>query len=193
MIVGDPSIFAVESEITRAYERLSLRALGFFVIHVMGRCHGFKEPDSTMLASAFDGVNRRIVGRGSHRPTFAIDEDAREIALAYRRSYYAECEDGELFFGMTDSQFSHSMHENDLVWAPDGEEGFDDGSYVFQFEDESRVRLIAFHSTAGFLIDPDSLRDVWIPIDYFYGILQNWVDSFMNEWKSLPKVSDASS
>ena len=34
MIVGDPSIFAIESGITKAYERPSFLALGFFVLHV---------------------------------------------------------------------------------------------------------------------------------------------------------------
>ena len=37
MIIGDPSVFAVESGFTKAYKRLSFRALGFFVIHV-GAC-----------------------------------------------------------------------------------------------------------------------------------------------------------
>ena len=31
MLIGDPSEFAVESGITKAYERLSFRALGYFV------------------------------------------------------------------------------------------------------------------------------------------------------------------
>jgi hypothetical protein len=190
LIIGDPGIFAIESEITRAYERLSLRALGFFVIHVMGRRYGFKEPGVTMLSTAFECARHRILARGHHRPAFAMEADAAEIALAYRRSYYTECEEGELFFGMTDSQFSQSMHTNDLVWAPDGEEGFDDGSYVFQFEDENRVRLIAFQSTEDFSIDPGSLREVWLSQDNFYEILQNWHDSFMDEWKSFPRVPD---
>jgi immunity protein 42 of polymorphic toxin system len=37
MIVGNPSIFAIESQITKAYESLSMRALGFFVVHIGGR------------------------------------------------------------------------------------------------------------------------------------------------------------
>src|SRR5882762_10341514 len=56
MTAGQTSIFAVESEITQAFERPSLRGLGFFVIHIMGRCYGIKYPDATMLANSFDEV-----------------------------------------------------------------------------------------------------------------------------------------
>ena len=56
MIIGDPAIFAIESEITRAYKRLSLRAMGFFLIHVSGRTYGQSSPDSTMLACSFDAI-----------------------------------------------------------------------------------------------------------------------------------------
>jgi hypothetical protein len=58
MIVGDPSVFAIESEITRAYERLSFRALGYFVIYVCGRSYGVRAPDATMLACSFDAVEK---------------------------------------------------------------------------------------------------------------------------------------
>lgn len=60
MIIGNPSIFAIESTITRAYERQSLRALGFFVIHVRGHCYGVRSPDSTFLACSYDEVLRRL-------------------------------------------------------------------------------------------------------------------------------------
>src|ERR1035438_5925441 len=187
MIVGNPDIFAIESEIMQAFDRLSLRALGFFAIHIMGRCYGFRTSGATILATAFDGIERRIAVRGSHNPPFAMDAEAEVVALAYIRSVYAECEDGELFFGMIDSEFSHLVHTSGLVWAPDGEEGFDDGSFVLQFEDEDRVRLIAFHSNENYLIDSGSLRDLWLPNYDFYGILQEWKNRFAEEWEALPK------
>ncbi len=37
MIVGDPTQFAIESEITIAYDRLDLRGLGYFLIHLGDR------------------------------------------------------------------------------------------------------------------------------------------------------------
>lgn len=45
MTIGDPAVFAVESQITSAYERLSLRALGLFVIHIQGQTYGVRLPD----------------------------------------------------------------------------------------------------------------------------------------------------
>src|ERR1700677_668580 len=64
MMFGHPSIFAIESAVTEAYEQLSLRALGFFVIYVGGHSYGLRSPGSTMLACSFDAVRRRIADRG---------------------------------------------------------------------------------------------------------------------------------
>jgi hypothetical protein len=189
MIIGDPNTFAIESEITLAYDRLSQLALGFFVIYVMGRCYGVRKPDATMLASSLDEVGRRIARRGSHNPPFAMDANAGEIAYSFRRAIYDESEEGELFFGMSVREFTDAVYSNHIEWAPDGDEAFDDGSHVLQFEDESQVRLIAFTGTPDFRYDPASLRDLWLPQDEFYDILQEWHDRFRDEWKSFPKVS----
>jgi hypothetical protein len=70
MIVGDPNIFAIESRVTLAYDRPSQLALGFFAIHVMGRCYGVRKPDATMLADPFNEAVKRIAMRGSHNPAF---------------------------------------------------------------------------------------------------------------------------
>jgi hypothetical protein len=75
------------------------------------------------------------------------------------------------------------------MWAPDGDEAFDDGSYVLQFDVEDRVRLIAFRSGEGYVHDPATLSDVWLPSDDFYGVLQEWLQSFDREWTALMKVS----
>jgi len=91
MIVGNPVLFAIESDVTQAYEKLSLRALGFFVIHVLGRRFGVKSPDATMLANSFDEVGKRIAERGRHNAPFAV-ADAGELANAVRRALYAESE-----------------------------------------------------------------------------------------------------
>lgn len=99
MIVGNPSIFAIESEITRAYERPSQLALGFFVVHVAGRSYGIRKPDASMLGVSFDQVDKRIGRRGSHKPAFAMDANAADIAYSFRRAIYDESEEGELFSG----------------------------------------------------------------------------------------------
>jgi Immunity protein 42 len=188
MIVGDPSLFAVESGISLAYERPSLRALGFFIIHVCGRTYGQCAPDSTMLACSFDAVETRIGDRGRHAAPFADEPDAGRIADAVRRALYDEGQEAGGLGGLARAELAEMVYARHLVWAPDGDEAFDDGSYVLQFDAEDRVRLIAFRCSEGYFHDPATLSDLWLPADEFYCTLQQWAVAFEDEWKSLPKI-----
>lgn len=171
MIIGDPSVLAIESDITRAYERLSFRALGFFVIYVSGFCYGRRSADSSMLARSFDEVRNRIAMRGGHIVPFAAEADAGRIADAFRNTIYGE-EPRESQFGILLPQFREMIYSKQIVWAPDGDEAFDDGSYMLQFDIEDHVRLIAFKSARCHPYDPATIRDVWLAADYFYDILR---------------------
>jgi Immunity protein 42 len=185
--IGDISIFAIESEITRAFERPSWRGLGFFVIHVGGQSYGIKTPGQSMLACSFDEVGTRIIGRGTHHAPFA-EAAAIDIANAYTSAVYLDNNGKKTYFGMSEAQFAKTLYSNSLVWAPDGDEAFDDGSYVLQFDVGDRVRLIAFKRPEQ-LVDPASVREVWLSCDAFYNTLREWRDGFMAEWESLPKHS----
>jgi hypothetical protein len=189
MIVGDPSRFALESEITYAYERPSQRALGFFAIHIGGRCYGIRNWDATMLATVFDGVSRRVAMRGRHSAPNVCTTNSEVLATAFSRATYVDHEPEELFLGMRDTVFLSMINSAKLEWTGDGDEGFDDGSCVLQFDVEAEVRLIAFSRATNPIFDPETLRDVCIPADDFYAILQNWHDRFLAEWESLPKDS----
>jgi hypothetical protein len=189
LIIGNASVFSIESGITRAYERLSFRALGFFVIHVGGRCYGKRAPDSTMLACSYDEVERRIAMRGSHAAPFATEPDAGKIADAFRNALYAEKQQ-ESHFGIPLVEFSDLIWSKRIMWAPDGDEAFDDGSYVLQFDVQDRVRLIAFKCGQSYHHHPATLSDIWLPADDFYYVLQRWHDAFEGEWATMPKVSD---
>jgi hypothetical protein len=125
LIIGNPSIIGIESSITRAYERLSFRALGFFVIHVGGRCYGVKSPDATLLANSFDEVERRVAMRGSHAVPFATEADAGKIADSFRNAIYADRQQ-ESYFDIPRSEFSQMIHSRNIMWALDGDEAFDD-------------------------------------------------------------------
>lgn len=187
MIIGDPETFAIESKITRAYKSPGKRGLGFFVIYVGGRHFGFKESDATILATAFDGVCRRIAGRGSHNSQLPLDADAMKIAVAFsHENYVGNMADVQLY-GIPWPAFFRILDSNGCVWAPDGEEGFDDHSRVLQFDEGDTVRLIAFHDTAGYEVEPGSLREVRLSQEYFYAILEEWRSRFENEWLSRPK------
>jgi len=188
LIVGDPSHFAIESAITRAHNSPSLGGLGFFVIHVGGHRYGVSAPDATMLGCSFDEVRNRITEFGRHRAPFATELDAGAIADAFRNAIYAD-EQEDTYFGVPRAEFVDLIYSNHLMWAPDGDEAFDDSSYVLQFDVMDRVRLIAFTSGDTYRHDPVTLRDVWLASEDFYRILQQWYDAFQSEWKSMPKES----
>jgi hypothetical protein len=185
MIVGNPSVFAIESNIDRAYERPSQLGLGFFVIYVSGRCYGVREPENTMLACSFGEVSSRISMRGQHVVPFATEPDDGKIADAFRAAIYSDNAQ-DSYFDLPLSLFVNSIHSKRVMWAPDGDEAFDDGSYVLHFDVKDSVRLIAFKGE-GHIHEPGSLSDVWLPANDFYKILQDWRDAFDGEWKSMPK------
>jgi hypothetical protein len=192
MMIGNPAVFAIESETSKAYERLGLRALGFFVLYIGGQRYGVYKPDATMLANSFDKVQERVAFRGKHVAPFAAEPDAGAIADAFRNAIYADDQE-ESFFGVPLADFSNFFHQKShLVWAPDGDEAFDDGSYVLPFDVCGRVRLIAFKSDSGYRHAPGTLSDVWLPADDFYGVLHNWSDAFQSEWVCAPKFPEIS-
>jgi hypothetical protein len=185
MVIGDPRTFAVESIITEAYARPSLRALGCFVIHVGGTRYGVYEPNATLLANSFNEVENRIGRRGLHSAPFANHEPGK-IADAFRDGVYGD-DPQEEYLGLRLEQFLDVFYSGHLIWAPDGDEAFDDGSYVLQFDVGDRARVIAFKCGNDWLCDPLTLRDVWIPAEVYYQILCEWRDAFEGEWAALPK------
>ena len=187
MIIGEPSRFAIESGITNAYHDPGLRALGFFSIRVGGRRYGVHSRDATMLACSFDEVARRLAYRGRHAAPFAAEANAGEVADAILSAVYAD-EQQVSYLGESQAEFVDLIYSNHLIWAPDGDEAFDDSSFVLQFDLLDRVRLIAFTSREDFRHEPTSLKDLWLTAEEFYHILQRWHDSFVAEWTSLPKT-----
>jgi len=181
VISGSPAIFAVESGVTEFYRPPSQRALGFFNIHVSGSRYGAYKPDATLLANSFDEVGRRIADRGTHTCDFS-DSEAASIADSFSLAVYSDLPEGVFFFGRSPVEFSDIVRSRCLMWAPDGDEAFDDGSFVLQFDVANRVRVIAFKRNDGPLHDQGSLNDLWLEADEFYSILQHWYDEFESEW-----------
>lgn len=191
MIAGDSSLFAIESGITKAYERLGLRAWGFFVIHIGGRSYGVRDPEATLLACSFDAVVERLARRGTHTAPFATEPDGGKIADAFREAEYAPAQRDKMFWGLSRTEFSEFFRSDRLLWAPDGDEAFDDSSFVLHFDVGDRVRLIAFRLRPwkeDYRHDPASLRDVWLEADAFYRILELWRVRFEAEWRATPKI-----
>jgi len=192
MFIGDTSRFALESGITKAYERLGFRALGFFVIWICGKRYGVCAPDATLLACSFDAVRERIVRRSEHKAPFSQHPNGGQIADAYRDAIYAPDQENSEYFGISYWEFREILFSNDIQWAPDGDEAFDDWSHVLQFDVGNDVRLIAFRSEeTGYHHSPETLADITIPADEFYGVLSQWSDAFEQEWIAAPKISES--
>jgi hypothetical protein len=183
VIVGDGEGFAIESAITKALPSAGQRALGFFVVHIGDRTYGVRAPDASMLACSLDAVNDCRRRRGTHCVPFLSEIDAALIAEAFLDANYRETDRLD-YFGTPMAEFAEALHANAIVWAPDGDEAFDDGSFILHFDIGSRVRLIAFTNAAS---NDDMLKTVserWLEADIFYGILARWSGLFLEEWKS---------
>jgi hypothetical protein len=189
MTIGDPETFAIESSIFEAYEGFGQMALGSFVIHVGGRSYGSKEPDATLLGTAFNDVRRRIDERGNHKSSLPPDADAISIAIAFRHENYLGNMDDARLYGIPWRQFFKTLNSNGCIWAPNNEQGFDDGSCVLHFDEGNTVRLIAFYDVEGYQVEQGSLRDVRLRQNDFYGILEEWHTNFENDWMSMLKVA----
>jgi Immunity protein 42 len=187
MLFGDTNTFAIESVITRAFDRPSLIGLGYFVFHVDGHRYGVVKPEATALACSLDSITRRIDEAGFHGAPFSVELDAVSIASAFRNALYSTDEAHATFLGMPGEAFSEIFDTNHLVMAPDGDEAFDDGSYVLQFDIKDCVRLIAFRCTDDDQIDVSTIKDVTITSDLFYKTLRLWRDAFVSEWNGMSK------
>jgi hypothetical protein len=190
MNVGNPSHFAIESIISEAFERPSFLAIGYFVIHILGRRYGVATPDATLLACSFDRVNELISSRNAINARCLDHLSAGWIADAYRVEIFGA--DSASLESVPDSELLlNFINQNiaTLQWAPDGDEAFDDGSFILQMNVGKDVRLIGFRCKSDGLHDPSTLREIRIDQDSFYDILETWSRKFLLEWKSLPKNS----
>lgn len=179
MILGDKSIFAIEFEITKGNSNDSLFALGFFVIYIKSYSYGVRTPDATMLGCSYNELRNRLLMRGKHIAPFS-KENAGEIANAVRYAIYAPEQENNKYFDIGKSDFCNIINNNRIIWAPDGDQAFDDGSYVLHFDMDDKIRLIAFRSIHNdYQYDPDTLVDAEINTDDFYQTLESCYDSLL--------------
>lgn len=181
--VGNPSVLAIESVITEAYESPGQRALGFFVIELGGKAYGVRSPDATLLACSLDAIRRRIERRGRHFSEFGAEADAFELVDAFRAATYSESRQGEVFFGMSADELRIAFCSNEIVWAPDGDAAFDDGSHVLQFDAGDSVRLIGFKNADDDEAIASTVAEVWMTGDDYYGLLEKWQGAFETAWR----------
>lgn len=185
MIVGTTTDFAIETTLTKAYKNLGFFALGSFTLHVAGCRYGVNDPEATMLACSIGAIELRLQNRGRHTAPF-IGLRALEIAKAIRTFLYIDDQQSQ-YLGLTQADFGQLLHDHNLVWAPDGDAAFDDGSMVLQFDEGDNVRIIAFQSDSDGPM-PDTLRQTILLAADFYGLLQQWLDAITTQWNAMPKT-----
>jgi hypothetical protein len=180
---GNVAQFAIESGIAVPYDKLSQRALGFFVLYVSGNQYGNRSPDATMLACSFDAVSRRLASRGKHTAPFGSEADPIRIAVALCAAVYREDRQRDLFLGLTANAFRDALAQGEVLWAPDGDAAFDDGSHVLQFDEGAQVRLIAFKNSDSQDKLQQSVVEVRLASDRFYELLGEWQHGFEHSRK----------
>lgn len=179
VLLGNTAEFAIESHIEVAYERPSALALGYFVLHLRNCQFGVKAADATLLACSRDEVITRLKHRGQHVAPELSSVNANSIAQAYLNARFAGLE-GEL-----ETAIRTTENADILVWAPDGDEAFDDGSNVLQFDVSDQVRIIGFRNIN---YEAKDIREVWMNAEAFYTLLADWTAAFDKEWQERPKV-----
>lgn len=182
IVVGDSSRFSIESCVAEYMRSPGQRGLGYFVVNLSGRCFGVKEPNATLLACSFDAVQRRIEKRGDHILPFSSEPSASKIVGAYLISGYRGFEDKDRFFGFSAEEFQALVQAHSIIWAPDGDEAFDDGSHILQMDQGNFVRLIAFKNIGTMDEVFGTILDTWLDADEFYNILREWHDRFESAW-----------
>jgi len=181
--------FAIESFISILEPERGLMALGYFLIKIKGTSYGVKEEDATSLACSYDEVVRRLEMRGKHiAPADLIKLPSLELAqIIYSSIYYKISDEHNSWkYHIPRDTLAKMIYKNNLIWAPDGDEAFDDCSNVFQFDiDEKTVRLIGFKDTKDYKVDESTLNDITMNSDDFYSILKEWAENFYKEWQDL--------
>ena len=86
-----------------------------------------------MLGCSFAEVRRRVARRGLHFAPFGFEETAAAIATAYRAVFYGD-EPADQYFGYPPDDIRNLIIGSELIWAPDGDAAFDDGSHVLQID-----------------------------------------------------------
>jgi len=180
MIVGDCSVFAIESRIADVVESPSQLALGSFLIHIGGRAFGVRKPDASMLGCSFHEVERRLRRQGKHLLPELADITATDLAAAYLDALYRETSRTD-YLGFSLHPFIDALQSSGVIWAPDGDAAFDDGSHILQFDVGRQVRIVGFMDAEA----PDDLSgtisEAWMDADLFYAVVSGWKTLFAIE------------
>lgn len=178
MIVGDTSKFAIESEISVAFPEVHKIALGFFILHLANKSYGVRQADASFLACSLQAVRQRIANRGNHESFLAVVDDSAAIVDAVLGCLYSLTRQGDIFFGLSCQDFRTHIYSKNLIWAPDGDAAFDDGSFVLQFDIDGHIRLIGFSQGDAANMLPYDIADLTMGAQEYYALLEDWALHF---------------
>lgn len=188
MVIGDKNEFAIETEMFKAYESLGFLAGGFFVIYINGFCYGVRELDATMLACSYNEVKFRLSKRGTHTFPFLSKLSTKAIVWAHLNACW-RYPGPKKILGFEPDDLLNYFAKKEISWAPDGDEAFDDGSKVLQFDDENYVRLIGYQYLNSKRKLFGTVNEIILSSDRYYNVLSQWVETFDEIWKNMPKSS----
>jgi hypothetical protein len=174
---GERDAFAIVCEVSEWLERDSQLGIGSFRYFVAGASFGRSEPDATLLGCSVQNVERRIRSRG--RRVYLVEDgmNAAEIVSGYLRLYSAAWI-GDRGASLYRTASVEAYGRDGVVAAPDGDEAFDDGSHVLQFDRGDDVRVIAVRNFDTEAEALGSVREALLTADQFYGVLSKWVAEF---------------
>ena len=181
MLIGNESRFAIDSQLSEKNLSHSQIGIGYFNIILANHRFGIHEIDATVLGCSYKNVVNCLQMRNKHVAPFSEINDPHCIAKNLRDVLYINGDKGGPVFGLSRRSVINLVYKNKLLFAPDGDEAFDDGSYVIHFDIGPEVRLIGFMSGNGEFYEESTLVDVRLSANEFYGIIESWRLGFEKE------------
>jgi Immunity protein 42 len=156
--------------------------LGYFNVLIDGHRYGVRKADATALGCSYFRVLDRISDRGRHSCEFAM-APAEAIASAYIHAVFEKMTGAVTDVGLPQIEVEERLYGRRCIWAPDGDEAFDDRSHILQFDIKSKVRLIGFTRDEPHpRFNATTLSDITIEADEYYKTLADWSVKFYGEW-----------
>lgn len=173
------SKFVIGFEISKVFPEPSLVALGCMSITINGVQYGVADKDASFLACSRDAIEQRIEEAGSFLAPEIDEMDAAELAKCVLIGRYADSESIESLRYNRSKNIYQYVCENQILWIPDGDSAFDDGSHILHMDAHNgKVRLVGWKKDGEISIREDTLQDLWLESSIFYGELSNWLKRF---------------
>lgn len=181
---GNRSIFGIESGVFEFIENPNQLGIGYFIIQMDGKEFGVKKERATILGNSYWEIKARLARKGRHTISFGEVASAAAISCSIANIIYNRHFKSEILNAEEIDELVRKLYENDLVWAPDGDSAFDDGSHIIQIDCENYVRLICFNNDETEDATLNSIVDLKISSLEYYGILADWRAQFSQNWTS---------